>query len=1130
MPKKYKNQSSNHLIKNTFLRDLDPSTLEKKLREESYLGILTNDDTLFNPLNNIPMVAHDHFNEYLAYLMTRPEYFSFIVKTMFNMESFPLQILLLKELYEHRFPILIGARGLSKCIANDTFVITDSGIKQIKDFKLKDIPQVKQSIGDISLYGENTYNKVEYGFYNGERNVKVIKTVSGRSIKATLDHPIRVVSTGQIVWKNAEDIKVGDYLPIQRQYEQWPIYNDIDKDIAYMIGAMVGDGCYSEKSKNLSFTNIDKVCINNVNKGLKKWSKSKLTLVQSTTRKKIQYITKGNEANKYYKDKFIEEFACNQYSFIGFKETPKVIMGASFAAISSYLQGLFDTDGCCHTNSPVVELSTKSKILAEETQNLLLVLGIVSVLKSQYNKKYDKYYYKICISGSSLRVFKDKVGFKLPRKNRVLFNHCKKITNDNLDIIPKELVIEKLSLLRELARDTVYKVGDDVTDSKLLSVSRFKTCDLSYDRMAKVISLLGRSPAVSETSEYKQLKDDVEKHYYYDKVVSISDDYIKTYDVHLHGDDHSFVSNGFISHNTYTLGMYLLIKMITTPGVKCVITGAGFRQAKLVFDVMETIWNRAPMLRNCFRGDKNGPKHGTDAWHFRLGDSICHALPVGHDGSKVRGYRANCLIADEFASLQKTIFEEVMSGFLSVSSDNILQMKQNAFDFSSSALGVGSYWESKDSGIIQNQLILSGTAYYKHNHFYEYYKKWTDIIASEGNPEVLKSILPDEESRKDLNYEDYTVIRIPVEKIQSGHMDMAQVSRIKASVNKDTYLREFSACFSDDSDGFFKRSLINSCTISEDNKITKGGEEIRFNPAIYGRKDKKHIFGIDPAYQGDNFAIVILEINDTHRRIVHCWTTQASDHKQRLKDGIITENNYYQYCVRKVRDLMKRFPCAYIAMDKGGGGDAVKEAFADTLRLLPGEEAILPIIEPTEDPKDTDFLPGEHILHIIKFTSDWITQANHALKKDMETRDIIFPFHDSVSYVEAEFYNPVFVQAENATSFLYDTLEDCMSEIEDLKNELSIITISETATGKEHFDTPEKKTAGMQKGRMRKDRYSALLMANWVARNSNNLIVRPLNTMENAMEAYFGSSKNKVGFLGNGPIAQKLNELYSDDL
>ena len=578
---------------------------------------------------------------------------------------------------------------------------------------------------------------------------------------------------------------------------------------------------------------------------------------------------------------------------------------------------------------------------------------------------------------------------------------------------------------------------------------------------------------------------------------------------------------------TFSLGLYVLIRMIITPGVKIVVTGAGFRQAKLVFEVMENIWNKAPMFRNCFKGARNGPFHGTDAWTFRLGESICYALPVGHDGSKVRGFRAHILLNDEFGTMPRTIFEEVMSGFLSVSADSIGQIKQRAHISAKKMMGLKLYNTDIDSGIVQNQLILSGTAYYKHNHFYEYFKKWKSIIESHGNLDLIREYFKDEDDMSFFNWKDYSIFRVPVELIQAGHMDMAQISRIKTSVNKDVFLREYSACFSDDSDGFFKRSLINHCTASSNNPIIKDGEHIKFSPSIFGRKQKKHVYGIDPAYQGDNFAIVILEINDSHRRIVHCWTTQASDHKQRLKDGIITENNYYQYCVRKIRDLMVRFPCAYIALDKGGGGTAILESFMDTNLLKPGEVAILPVIDPLEKPQDTDFMEGEHILHIIKPTAEWNTEANHSLKRDMETRDIIFPLHDEISYVEAEFYDPIFVPQLGESSVLYDTLEDCMSEIEELKNELSTITISETSTGKEHFDTPEKKTAGMKKGRLKKDRYSALLMANMIARNAENLIVRPLNTMENAMEAYFGNKENTTLFLGNGPIASKLNDLYS---
>ena len=65
----------------------------------------------------------------------------------------------------------------------------------------------------------------------------------------------------------------------------------------------------------------------------------------------------------------------------------------------------------------------------------------------------------------------------------------------------------------------------------------------------------------------------------------------------------------------------------------------------------------------------------------------------------------------------------------------------------------------------------------------------------------------------------------------------------------------------------------------------------------------------------------------------------------------------------------------------------------------------------------------------------------------------------------------------------YDTLEDCVMEIEELKDELSMIIMTQTTTGRERWDTPEVKVAAGRKNRLRKDRYSSLIMANMSARS-----------------------------------------------
>jgi len=51
--------------------------------------------------------------------------------------------------------------------------------------------------------------------------------------------------------------------------------------------------------------------------------------------------------------------------------------------------------------------------------------------------------------------------------------------------------------------------------------------------------------------------------------------------------------------------------------------------------------------------------------------------------------------------------------------------------------------------------------------------------------------------------------------------------------------------------------------------------------------------------------------------------------------------------------------------------------------------------------------------------------------------------------------------------------------------------MSQTPAGRDKWDTPEVKTIGGKKGRLRKDRYSALLMANMTARTIQRTPVPP---------------------------------------
>ncbi len=526
---------------------------------------------------------------------------------------------------------------------------------------------------------------------------------------------------------------------------------------------------------------------------------------------------------------------------------------------------------------------------------------------------------------------------------------------------------------------------------------------------------------------------------------------------------------------SFILSVYSILRAILFPGRKIVIVGAAFRQSKILFEYMETIWNNSNLLRDMFPGQDNGPRKDTDRCLLQLGDSKIICLPLG-DGTKIRGQRANDIIADEFASIPRDIFETVVSGFGVVKQNTIESVRKEASKKKAKELGI-SIVEDKNADIIKdNQIIFSGTAYYDFNHFSAYWKKWRAIISSGGDESKLKEIFGGEAPPKDFDWKHYSIIRIPFELLPDGFMDASQVARSKATVHSGIYAMEFGAVFSRDSQGFFKRSLIESCVTGIDKGIVdNNGEPIVFEASLMGSYGKQYVFGVDPASEVDNFSIVVVEMAPSHRKIVYCWTTTRSEHIDKVKRGQVKEKDFYSYCARKIRDLMRLFPCVRIAMDAQGGGVAVMESLHDTSVLNEHEQPIWPVINPDkEQPWDGE--RGLHILEMCQFANyEWYSEANHGMRKDFEDKVLLFPFFDTVSLGISN-------AEDSIKGRTYDTLEDCVMEIEELKNELSIIQMTQTPSGRDRWDTPEVIVAAGKKSKMRKDRYSALLMANMAAR------------------------------------------------
>ena len=108
-----------------------------------------------------------------------------------------------------------------------------------------------------------------------------------------------------------------------------------------------------------------------------------------------------------------------------------------------------------------------------------------------------------------------------------------------------------------------------------------------------------------------------------------------------------------------------------------------------------------------------------------------------------------------------------------------------------------------------------------------------------------------------------------------------------------------------------------------------------------------------------------------------------------------------------------------------------------------------PLFYPGSKNYGYDAEAGLHILEMVSFSkNEYVVEANHGMKKDMEDKVLLFPHFNPLELGLSEL-------EEKAAGRTVDTQEEVVTEIEELKEELSTISHMTTQTGKDKWDTPE---------------------------------------------------------------------------
>jgi len=391
---------------------------------------------------------------------------------------------------------------------------------------------------------------------------------------------------------------------------------------------------------------------------------------------------------------------------------------------------------------------------------------------------------------------------------------------------------------------------------------------------------------------------------------------------------------------TFLLGVNAVLHALLYPGYRVGLMGPGFRQSKFIFNEVEKIYQRSSIVREAC---PKGPTRGADthSLEFRGTDtsngSYIAALPVGVDGSKIRGSRFYLIEIDELAQMQPEIIDMVIRPMAAVSSEPMQRVREYQRQQELIDRGLANKEDFVDEAA--NKMVMASSGYFKFNHMWDRMRSYWKAMKS---PELEKK---------------YAVHQVPYQLMPPAFLDMENINSSKLQMSTIEFQMEYEAAMVSDSDGFFKASMLDACTNNSG-----------FSLQMIGAHSKEYVMGMDPN-QGGSAAcgVVIVEIGDPHKLV----------YVNEIK-GETT-----QKMTMAVQDLCSKFNIVKIFMDSQGGGKAIKDLLQEGYG---GKTPILDI-----DDELTKGHSGKRILQMVNPTVQWINDANFDTLALIEHKEIRFP-------------------------------------------------------------------------------------------------------------------------------------------
>jgi hypothetical protein len=377
--------------------------------------------------------------------------------------------------------------------------------------------------------------------------------------------------------------------------------------------------------------------------------------------------------------------------------------------------------------------------------------------------------------------------------------------------------------------------------------------------------------------------------------------------------------------------------------------------------------------------------------HIPEGNEYCANGFFSHN-SKIRGSRFYLVVIDELAQVPDKILDMVIRPMAATTLEPMENVRRLARQKRLIDAGLAVEDDFDDPTV--NKMIMDSSGFYKFNHMWRRMKDyWRQM---------------DEDKRHG-----YSVWQIPHWDLPEGFLDANNINEARRVMSESEFRMEYEAAMISDSEGFFKASLVESCTMSDCLLESRGAP------------GTEYILGVDPAQGGKaSCGFVIIRLGSPNKIVTILELKRKTT----------------QEITKTTQSICENYNVVRIFMDKGGGGKAIMDLLEE------GYDNREPIIDRTDE--DKIHLPGRHILEMVNFNPSWIADANFTTLSLLEDRKLVF---------------------SGPPLMAVDILEELYESTRELKRQMLNIIVTQTSTGILHFDTPKKD--------QKKDLYSALILA-----------------------------------------------------